>query len=483
MAEKINYNGKEYTAKEFQMLVDNGLVGHKNDLLSSSFGQAPHGFNQQFPSDGGVFSRPGVDPQMFNAVAGVVGNLAARLYVGLTDEENPEYELLTGVDDASGSNPTDYTGTPPTPGFVKAATHRAQFGKYYMGTKKLQIPMTGGRIKRSDVDRQLVSTILGQHPLLPSVPSNINTELGLQMLAFAVHYNRGNSRVLFDGNASLANNATETGFIKEFDGFDRMIKTGYTDLETGDPVPAMDSTIHNFNSVDIATSAGTDAIVGVLAEIWNKLTQLSDDTGLPMTTWEIAMRSDLFYAITEVYPRSYLTIGNNVNTDSSGERVLVNGSELIDFRDGMRNGKYLMINGVRVPVAIEQGIPKTAVGNGWSSSIYIIPMTAAGQRVTYLEGFDQSNNAIQELIAQANASVQILEGGLWSAASGQTGLGLELYFGQRLRLVMRTPHLAARIENVVYNFSNQIYPRDEYTNQAYYANGGRYISYYQGSGV
>src|SRR5690606_24778711 len=129
MAEKINYNGKEYTAKEFQMLVDNGLVGQKNDLLSGSYGQAPHGFNQQFPTDGGVFSRPGVDPQMFNAVAGVVGNLSGRLYAGLNDLENPEYELLTGVDDAAGANPTDFTGTPPTPGFVKAATHRAQFGK------------------------------------------------------------------------------------------------------------------------------------------------------------------------------------------------------------------------------------------------------------------------------------------------------------------------------------------------------------------
>lgn len=483
MAEKINYNGKEYTAKEFQMLVDNGLVGQKNDLLSSSYGQAPHGFNQQFPSDGGVFSRPGVDPQMFNAVAGVVGNLSARLYSGLSDFENPEYELLTGVDNASGANPTDYTGTPPTPGFVKAATHRAQFGKFYMGTKKLQLPMTGGRIKSSDVDRQLVSTILGQHPLLPSVPSGLNTELGIQMLAFAVHYNRVNSRVLFDGNASLANNATETGFIQEYDGFDRMIKTGYTDLETGNAVPAMDSTIHNFNSVDVTTSAGTDAIVGVLAEIWNKLTQLAEDTGLPMPSWTLAMRRDLFYAITEVYPRSYLTIGNNVTSDSAGERVLVNGRELVGDRDAMRAGNYLMVMGNRIPVAIEQGIPKTAVGNGWSSSIYLIPMTAAGQRVTYLEGFNQNNNAIRELIAQANANVDILEGGLWSAAGGQTGLGFELYFGQRLRLVMRTPHLAARIENVVYNFSNQIYPRDAYTNQAYYQNGGRYISYYQGSGV
>ena len=476
MADTIKYGGKEYTAKEFQLLVDHGLVGQKNDLLSSQFGQAPHGYQQQWPAEGGLFSRPGVDPQMFNAVAALVGDLADRLFVGVNDLENPEYELLTGVDAAKGSNPTNYVGTPPTPGLVKSGVHRAAFGKFYMGTDKLQIPMTGGRTKASDVDRQLVSTILTQSRLLPSVPMNINRELGLQMLSFATHFKRVFGKVLFDGNATLNNTQTELGFIQEFDGFDRLIKTGYVDLETNAAVPAMDSTVHDFNNVDVTTSAGTDAIVGVLAEIWNKLTQLAEDTGLPLPTWEIAMRRDMFYAITENYPRSYLTIGNNVTTDSNGERVFVNGGEMVEFRDQMRAGKYLMIMGNRVPVSIENGIPKTAVSAGFRSSIYFIPTSAAGQKVTYIEGFDQGNESISELIRQANSSIEVLENGLWSAASGQTGLGLELYFGMRPRLVLRTPHLAARIENVVYNFAQQIYPRDEYPGQTYYANGGHYVT-------
>ena len=188
------------------------------------------------------------------------------------------------------------------------------------------------------------------------------------------------------------------------------------------------------------------------------------------------MRRDMFYAITENYPRSYLTIGNNVNTDSNGERVIVSGSELVQFRDEMRRGKYLMIMGERVPVAIEQGIPKTAASNGWSSAIYFIPTMAAGQRVTYIEGFNQNNASVTELLAQANVSIEVLENGLWSAGAGQTGLGMELYFGMRPRLVMRTPQLAARIEDVVYNFAQGIYPRDEYPAQAYYVNGGHYVT-------
>lgn len=472
----VKYNGKDFTEAEFQKMIDAGLIGQKNDLLSSNFGQAPHGFQQQYPAEGGVFSRPGADPNVFNTVPGVPGTLAERIYRGTDIYDSPEFELLSGVDDATGSNPTDFTGTPPVVGNVKAATHRQPFGEFYLGTNKLQIPKTGGYINRADYDRRLIS-MMNQSPLLPAImPDTINTELGLQALAFNTYFTRVISRVLFNGDYRQTNANTETGFIREFDGYDRLIRTGYVDLETQTAVPALDSTVVDFGSDDVTTSAGTDKIVSILAEIYNKLENLSADTGLSMTSWTLAMRRDMFYAITENYPRSYLTISNNVTTDANGERVTVDSQRMTDARDAMRNGRYLMIMGIQVPVAIENGIPKTAVSNGFSSSIYMIPLTAGGQRATYLEAFDQNNDSVTQLIQTSNMNARILNNGLWSVAAGQTGLGVELYFGARMRLVLRTPHLAARVENIVYNFNQQIYPRDAYPSEAYYANGGRYLS-------
>lgn len=476
----IKIGGKEFSPEEVQKLVDSGFigVGQKNDTLQTNYAQVPHGFSIQYPSLGGLFQRPGVDPEIYAAVVGVVGTLANELYVGTNLLWNPEFETLTGVDAASGANPTSLAGTAPVPGAVKAATLRAQFGQFYMSTEKFLLPNEGGRVNNADLDRRVLNALYDpiMNPLMFAIPQNINTFLGLSLYAMAVHYQRVMSRVLFNGDSGQAYTSTETGFIREFDGFDKLIKTGYTDLATGNAVTALDSTIKDFGSVDVTTAAGTDAIVSVLAEIYNKLVDLAEETGMPLTQWKLAMRRDLFYAITEVYPRSYLTIGNNMTDDSSGNRVIVNGSEINAFRDSMRREKFIWIMGERVPVAIENGIEKTAVATGWRSQIYYIPMLSGGRKVTYIDGFDQGNAPVQEFVNLTGARYRTENNGLWALAHNQTNFAWEILVSQKPRLIMRTPQLAARIENVVYNFNASIYPRDAYPDQAYYSNEGRYIN-------
>jgi len=481
MTQLIKYKGQEFSPETFQKMLDAGLIsnekatGQKNDLLQSAYGQAPHGWQQSAPASGGLFSRPTVDPQIYSTVVGLVG-LTDELFSGVNDLENPEYELLTGVAAATGTNPTDFTGTPPVPGDVKVATHRTEFGKFYMGTEKLQIPMMGGRTNRGDYDRVLMNNIYLMSRLLPNIPSNINTEAGLQMLSFAVHFIRTVERVVFNGNANTANTDTATGFIKEFDGFDRLIKTGYTDLATGNAVVALDSQVIDFGSTDVTTSAGGDKVVQILAELWNFFENLCDDSGMLMPDYRLVMRRDLFYAITENYPRSYLTIANNVTTDSNGERVTVDSERMTMFRDEMRNGKYLWIMGNRVPVRVTNAIPKVSTSFGFKAPIYIFPLSAGGRRTTYMEAFNINNDSVREWMGLSNSTITVTQDGLWALGAGQKGLGSEKYFGMRPRLVVRTPHLCGLINNVGYKFAQQLYPRDAYPAEAYYKDGGRTVS-------
>ena len=481
MVQMIKYKGQEFSPETIQKMLDAGLIqnekaiGQKNDLLQSAYGQAPHGWQQSAPASGGLFSRPTVDPEIYSTVVGLVG-LTDELFAGVNDLENPEYELLTGVNAATGTNPTDFTGTPAVPGDVKVATHRSAFGKFYMGTEKLQIPMMGGRTNRGDYDRVLMNNIYAMSRLLPSIPTNINTEAGLQMLAFAVHFIRTMERVTVNGNHNTANTDTALGFIQEFDGFDQLFKTGYTDLATGNAVVALDSQVVDFASVDVTTSAGTDSIVGILSELWNFFESLTYSTGMLMPDYRLVMRPELFYALTEVYPRSYLTIGNNVTTDSNGERVMVSGTEITDRRDAMRQGKFLMIMGNRIPVRLTDAIPQTATSYGFKSSIYIFPLSAGGRRVTYMEAFNINNDSVREWMGLSNSTITVTQDGLWALGAGQKGLGSEKYFGMRPRLVVRTPHLCGVINNVGYKFTNKLYPRNAYPTEAYYKDGGRTVS-------
>jgi hypothetical protein len=474
--QKIKFKGAEFTPEQFQVLVDNGALGVKNDTVQTSFMQPPHGYNPNWGNTGGLLARPGVAPGMFSAVPAVIGGLLARLFVGTTNIINPEYEIITWIQDSTGSNPTSFCGTPPLAGNAKVGTHRASFGSFFMGSEKIELNKAGGRVNHGDMDRVLLNNIATQSAILPDIlrAPDINSEIGLFIYRFGVTAIRAMSRVLFSGNVTLSNAKAERGFIKEFDGFDRLIKTGYVDLESGNAVAAMDSLVEDFSNADATVAA--NGIVDLIAQMDYQLTDLARRTGLDPLQYEIAMRPDMFFALTAMWPCSYLTVGCAVDNTTTG-RVNVDAAAQVEMRDTMRNGEFLWVNGKQVKVNLEDGIEQTAEGPGFSSTIYFVPITAGGERVSYVEGFDQENTGIREFRDAAGINnYRTSNGGFWATTQRQTGFCYELLFAAQPRLVLRTPFLAARLENIVYKLTHG-YSRSPFPGEtAYFKNGGRYVT-------
>jgi hypothetical protein len=156
--------------------------------------------------------------------------------------------------------------------------------------------------------------------------------------------------------------------------------------------------------------------------------------------------------------------------------VNVDAAAQVEMRDTMRNGEFLWVNGKQVKVNLEDGIEQTAEGPGFSSTIYFVPVTAGGERVSYVEGFDQENTGIREFRDAAGISnYRTSNGGFWATTQRQSGFCYELLFAAQPRLVLRTPFLAARLENVVYKLTHG-YSRSPYPAEPYFVNGGRYVS-------
>lgn len=475
MPQMIKYKGAEFTPEQFQVLVDNGAFGAKNDTVQTTFMQPPHGYNPNWGNTGGLFTRPGITPGMFSAVPAILGGLLAQLFTGTTDLINPEYEVITGIQASSGSNPTSFCGTPPIAGNAKVGTTRAAFGEFFMGTEKIQLNKAGGRVNAGDMDRQLLNNIAAMSPILPDIlgAPDLNTEIGLFIYRFGVAALRVMSRVLFSGNNSLSNSNTEIGFIKEFDGFDRLIKTGYVDLESGNAIAAMDSIVKDFSNADATVSA--NGIVDLIAQLDYQLTDLARRTGLDPLQYGLAMRPDLFWALTQVWPCSYLTNHCGVADDTTG-RVIVDAAQQVQMRDSMRSGSFLWVNGKQVTVYLEDGIEQEVQGVGFATTIYFVPITAGANRVTYVEGFDQENTGVQAFRnAAAISNYRTANGGWWAVTNNQTAFCYEVLFAAQPRLVMRTPFLAARIENVVYKLTHG-YSRSPMTDEPYFVNGGRYVT-------
>ena len=153
------------------------------------------------------------------------------------------------------------------------------------------------------------------------------------------------------------------------------------------------------------------------------------------------------------------------------------------MRDSMRGdifnrtGQYLLIDGAKVPVVLDDAVAETVLaGESFTSSIYFVPLTAlSGTPVTYWEyrNYDEPNGAMEA------AKTFAPDGQYYTSDSGRfmwhkkppTNFCVQLLAKTEPRLVFLTPHLAARITNIKY--TPLAHERSPFTDSSFYADGGR----------
>jgi hypothetical protein len=485
----IQFNGQDFEPAEIQKMLDAGLsIGEKHDVNAASPGaMVPHGimFNQNVA---GLFTRPGAEPGMFSTITQPDGAWLAGMMTEPSVILNPEYDILTGVRDCVGNNADDACGDAPRPGALKLCTTSNRFGEMFMRTDQVQLNKIGGRINRADMDKTVINNPM-VYPIMPDVvraAQNINTQWGFQATTLGITVHRWLTRAVFHGVYGSTGANAYCGFVREFDGFDRLIRTGYLDIDSGNHCTAADSKVITWGNTDACDKYQGHTMVDLISWLMNYFSQKADDQNMVPTQWIIAMRPGLFNALVQCWPCDYNTYGCNLRDDNS-ERT-ASASELIAMRDAMKQGSYLLVNGGRVPIWQTSAIEETVYGAGFRSTIYIIPTNSLGIRTTYLEWFDQNNADIRQYISAAGGTVHYgtMNNGLWAVTENQTGMCHEYYFASQPRLVMRTPWLAARITNVVYNAPFNLYPDSPYPAETYHKDGGHYtgsLPYYGGDWV
>jgi hypothetical protein len=159
------------------------------------------------------------------------------------------------------------------------------------------------------------------------------------------------------------------------------------------------------------------------------------------------------------------------------------------MRDQMRGdfsgmtGQYLLIDGEKVQVVIDDGIAETmGAGETFTSSIYFIPLTiTGGVPVTYWNFFDFGGpNSASDIAQMApDGSYFVSDGGrfLWHRKPPSNWC-VEMSALTKPRIMLDTPYLAARLTNVRY--TPIAHERDWNTSASYYKDGGGYERDYWG---
>jgi hypothetical protein len=444
-----------FTAEQVAALKEAGvLAGTKNDPASTTLGGANLHGPLQSGSNWGIFSQPGRKPDMFSAMPRAL-SLQAYLDMMPSDLYRNEIDLMTGVTEEGGTNATGWCGDPPSTGMTKKCTQRYSFGKYYIKDELVAAAQVGLRKNRADVPRNILNLGAGS-PLNRFVPESAFTlddtfsQLRLNQFLVGVSAERDVCHVAIQGNAALGSANTQHGWIAEFTGLDSQIKTGYTDLDTGYACPAADSIVTSFN----AAVSGTDAFGRTITEAWQDLmrglTRRASRAGLSGVVWAAVMREELFYALTAQIACNYFTTRCTAATNAAQNQ---DAPQIEMMRLDMLEDQYLLADGKRIPVILDECMPQASLANKrWHSDLFVIPVAWNGMPLTYFEYFPMDNQYATEFTQMLGQQVARLNNGLWLVGERDTGLCLEHHYQMMIRLVLEAPFLAGRLDDIFYYY-------------------------------
>lgn len=434
---------------------------------------ATQGTYTELHGNGSLFGSQSIERDVVTAHMNPVAGLASVLPVLPSVSEDPRFAALTGYTATNGAEAATPCDDAPA-GYVKACNLTAQFGRLQRDTQTIDWDKVALRRNRGDFsDLILRGQVLGMTDLSPlNAAGNdiLNVVTKSEMVIAAVNMERQMVTQLWQG--SPANNNAGGGY-KEFPGLDNQIATGHVDADTNTACAAIDSDVKDF-AYDLV--GGTDRdIVEYLSMLEFYLRYNATQMGLDPVQWVIVMRPELWFELSAVWPCSYLS--HRCQTNAGANPIVINDNVNVNLRDEMRNGRFIDVNGNRYPVVVDVGIfEHTNVNNGnvpigqYASSVYMVPLTITGGfPVTYREHVDYRAGATDLSLLRGNETFWT-DSGVYSWALEQTKWCYKLSVKTEQRTILRTPHLAGRIDAVRYAPLQHL--RESDPDSPYWVDGG-----------
>jgi len=446
----INIAGKSYTPEDLAALSSIIGIAQKNDPANTTIAQTAHGPFHGSTTQFGVFSGEGVRPNRFSALARPE-TFTNILPITRSDLYQERIEIMTGQLAGGTSNAANFCGNPPEPGDLKVMQLRFLFGKYFVKTNLSRIPQTGLLRTRADIPATILNAGPNNNPFIPDIMFNMTNprdQLAFNLYKVGVDLGRTFEVVAIRGTASTDNN--RTGWWEEFGGLDGQITTGLTDAVTGLAAPAADSAVVSFNADVEGTATDGRNLVETLNDTWYALKDRASQVGMEGVQWVIVMRKEAFRRVTDTLACQQHFYNCAGDTNSPNNRI---GSEISALRQEMLNGRFLRIEGENVPVVFSEGILHEVLANNtYKSDMYFVPLSWAGMPLTKIEYFDMGNPLAQQLIGFTDHHAQIINNGMFFVTQRDDGNCIEHLFSAQFRLILETPFLAARIDDLQYTF-------------------------------
>ena len=456
--------------KELSVLFDQ-LDGRGGGLTDKAISTYHTGMLQDQP--GGLFDVPGLENEVISTHVTPMG-IGSVLPAYPSDTDDPRFPFITGWQASSGAQSV-YPCEDAPKTYMKGGNLTAQFGRVSFMTNTIEVDKILHRSRSSSSNLNLIGSMLGNDTLAGGAfPTNpLSGVVAAEMVGVGVQFERALATMAWTG--ALANNTAGGGYM-EFPGLDSQIVTGHVDADTNTAMPAADSVVMNFN-YNYVDGTVLD-IVEYLSGMEYHMTHLATRTRVAPVTWVIVMRPEMWQYLTMVWPCRYNT--NRCSTSAGSNVTIMNDDANIRMRDAMRQGMYIDINGRRYRVIEDDGIYEQNNTNdanvpagSFASTIYWVPLNLRGSMpATFWQYIDYTQVNME--LAPMGQGRQAM--GFWSDSgrflwtTDYVKWCLDMQAKIEPRLVLRTPHLAAKLQNVMY--TPLIHNRDWNPDSPYWKDGG-----------
>lgn len=427
---------------------------------------------------GGIFSTAGIENIVINAHM-TPRDMDALMPVFPTVYTNPIYPSLTGFSEDTGDEPDgpcdDCLG-----GTMQGCNLTAVFGRICRESDEIEINRVMQMINRGETTPlTILGDVLGPGNMtkMPNTPSQwLEVVTRAEMVKVAILMQRALVRMIWRGNPA---NNTNGGYA-EFPGLEMLVGTGKVDITTNTACPSLDSTVFDFNYTDVAGNiAGNDIVVYISMMEWY-IRHNAIRMGLDPVDWVFAMRPELWYELSAIWPCLYLT--DRCRNVAAANIAVINDRTSVDMRDAMRNGLYLPVNGRNYQVVLcdgmteEHGDPAlpdfnaNLVNGEYASDIFFLPLTVrGGMKVLYWEHLDYSK-ASTDIALSRSGNDFWTDGGRWFWTAERLKWCYKMSAKTEPRVVLRTPHVAGRLDNVKYTPLRHL--RSPFFGDPYFLKGG-----------
>ena len=370
--------------------------------------------------------------------------------------------FITGVEDTSTTEQSTECGDCIS-GETEACIQHMPTARVCRETKDLTITRIVDRLNRGDIDLDLLNANLGTnsawHPGTAMTQNNLMQIATAWALMFELPplFARKLGPMVYTGNPT--NNVGQA--YREFRGLQQLVNTGFLDAWTGVTCPALDSDLKDYNHQDIETTQDP-SFYEVLEMAHYYVRHNAERQGLDPVQHVVVMRAPLWQVFSALIPvqRTHGALLNYVNSMPNEFEITFSGREVVDERDNLRRLKVVPLNGEMVPVVIDDGIPELDNANNanyaageYGSDVYILPVTYLGNRqATQIQYKDY--RSIGAEIAGTNGMIdgyyRSTPDGRFAWAIVTSGACFKIQAFTEPRIILRTPQLAARIQNVKY---------------------------------